>query len=79
MSLRRFCQVLGQRSLTEFSYRMADPQVAHIFVGVQIRGHADTRQLLGELAAAGFPRLDLSDNELVDSPLVDAPAPMQEN
>ena len=37
-SLRRFCGLLGQRNLTEFSYRLADPQRAHIFVGVQIHG-----------------------------------------
>jgi threonine dehydratase len=63
-SLRRFCAVLGQRSLTEFSYRLADPRLAHIFVGVQINGHADTRQLMAELQGEGFPCLDLSGNEL---------------
>jgi len=63
-SLKRFCGLLGQRSLTEFSYRLADPRLAHIFVGVQINGHDDTRQLLGELERAGFPCLDLSGNEL---------------
>ncbi len=63
-SLRRFCQTLGSRSLTEFSYRMADSCQAHIFVGVQIRGTADTAQLMAELQAAGFPCLDLSHNEL---------------
>jgi threonine dehydratase len=63
-SLRRFCQTLGSRSLTEFSYRMADSSQAHIFVGVQIRGAADTAQLMAELQAAGFPCLDLSHNEL---------------
>jgi len=63
-SLRRFCAVLGQRSLTEFSYRLADPRLAHIFVGVQISGHADTRQLMEELQGEGFPCLDLSSNEL---------------
>jgi threonine dehydratase len=63
-SLRRFCAVLGQRSLTEFSYRLADPRLAHIFVGVQINGHADTRQLIAELQGEGFPCLDLSGNEL---------------
>ncbi|HBH73484.1 MAG TPA: threonine ammonia-lyase, biosynthetic, partial [Synechococcales bacterium UBA10510] len=63
-SLRRFCQTLGRRSLTEFSYRMADSCQAHIFVGVQIRGTADTAQLMAELQAAGFPCLDLSHNEL---------------
>jgi threonine dehydratase len=64
-SLRRFCQTLGRRSLTEFSYRMADSCQAHIFVGVQIRGAADTAELMAELQAAGFPCLDLSHNELV--------------
>jgi threonine dehydratase len=63
-SLRRFCALLGQRSLTEFSYRLADPQRAHIFVGVQINGHADTRQLIVDLEREGFPCLDLSGNEL---------------
>ena len=63
-SLRRFCQTLGSRSLTEFSYRMADSSQAHIFVGVQIRGTADTAELMAELQTAGFPCLDLSHNEL---------------
>jgi threonine dehydratase len=63
-SLRRFCDLLGQRSLTEFSYRLADPRLAHIFVGVQISGREDTRRLMGELESSGFPCLDLSDNEL---------------
>ncbi|MEO1003907.1 MAG: threonine ammonia-lyase, biosynthetic [Cyanobacteria bacterium J06638_7] len=63
-SLRRFCAVLGQRSLTEFSYRMADPSLAHIFVGVQIRGRRDTEGLMAALDEAGFASLDLSSNEL---------------
>ena len=63
-SLRRFCGLLGQRNLTEFSYRLADPQRAHIFVGVQIHGRQDTRRLIDELTSNGFPCLDLSDNEL---------------
>ena len=63
-SLRRFCGLLGQHNLTEFSYRLADPQRAHIFVGVQISGRADTGALMATLEANGFPCLDLSDNEL---------------
>jgi threonine dehydratase len=63
-SLRRFCDLLGQRSLTEFSYRLADPRLAHIFVGVQISGRDDTARLMADLQAGGFPCLDLSDNEL---------------
>jgi threonine dehydratase len=63
-SLRRFCRLLGTRNLTEFSYRLADSQRAHIFVGVQIHGRQDTRRLIDDLEANGFPCLDLSDNEL---------------
>jgi threonine dehydratase len=63
-SLRHFCTLLGQRSLTEFSYRLADPNVAHIFVGVQISDRADTRHLITSLESEGFPCLDLTDNEL---------------
>jgi len=63
-SLRRFCTLLGQHNLSEFSYRLADPHRAHIFVGVQIQGRADTADLIATLEAQGFPCLDLSDNEL---------------
>jgi threonine dehydratase len=63
-SLSRFCNLLGQRSLTEFSYRLADSQRAHIFVGVQTQGEADTAGVIHNLEAAGFPCLNLSDNEL---------------
>jgi threonine dehydratase len=55
---------LGQRSLTEFSYRLADPRFAHIFVGVQIRDRRDTEALMAALEAAGLPCHDLTDNEL---------------
>jgi threonine dehydratase len=63
-SLRRFCNLLGRRSLTEFSYRLADPRLAHLFVGVQISGRDDTERLMADLQANGFACLDLSDNEL---------------
>jgi threonine dehydratase len=63
-SLRRFCGLLNHRNLTEFSYRLADPSRAHIFVGVQTSGSADEQQLITDVQAAGFPCLDLSNNEL---------------
>jgi threonine dehydratase len=63
-SLRRFCGLLGQRSLTEFSYRLADPRLAHIFVGVQTSGTADEQALIDTVRRAGFPCLDLSNDEL---------------
>ena len=63
-SLRGFCTLLGQRNLTEFSYRLADPSRAHIFVGVQTSGTSDEADLIHAVRAAGFPCLDLSSNEL---------------
>jgi threonine dehydratase len=63
-SLRRFCTLLGNRNLTEFSYRLADPSRAHIFVGVQTTGTSDEADLIHDVRAAGFPCLDLSNNEL---------------
>ncbi|MEB3172307.1 MAG: threonine ammonia-lyase, biosynthetic, partial [Cyanobacteriota bacterium] len=63
-SLRRFCSLLGDRNLTEFSYRLADTSRAHIFVGVQTSGSSDELQLINDVRAAGFPCLDLSNDEL---------------
>ena len=63
-SLREFCTLLGNRNLTEFSYRLADPCRAHIFVGVQTSGSRDEQDLIHDLNAAGFPCLDLSNDEL---------------
>ena len=33
----RFCQSLGKRSVTEFNYRFAGGDQAHVYVGLQIR------------------------------------------
>ena len=64
-SFRRFCQTIGQRGITEFNYRYADPREAHVFVGIQLNeGRAEREAVVGELQAAGYPVLDLSDDEL---------------
>jgi threonine dehydratase len=63
-SLREFCTLLGTRNLTEFSYRLADPRRAHIFVGVQTSGSRDEQDLIHDVQAAGFACLDLSNDEL---------------
>ena len=62
-SLRRLCELLRERSLTEFSYRMTDGASAQIFIGVQVSDDNDRASLLGQLERGGFPCLDLSDNE----------------
>lgn len=63
-SLRHFCQCLGQRNLTEFNYRIADENEAHIFVGVQIQNRAEAAKIVANFAACGFKTLDLTDDEL---------------
>ncbi|HBT82716.1 MAG TPA: threonine ammonia-lyase, biosynthetic, partial [Desulfuromonas sp.] len=64
-SLKRFCtEVLGERNVTEFNYRLAGRDAAHIFVGISTRNEAE-RLSFGELLVAkGFANVDLTDNEL---------------
>lgn len=63
-SLRKFCEVLGRRNLTEFNYRIADQQEAHIFVGVQIENRADAAKIATAFQSQGFTTVDLTDDEL---------------
>ncbi len=62
-SFRKFCAPIGQRSITEFNYRYADPKNAHVFVGVQIHDAHEAEDLIGDLRAAGYETLDMTDNE----------------
>jgi threonine dehydratase len=63
-SLRQFCECLGKRNLTEFSYRIADEKEAHIFVGLQIENRADAANLAQTFETCGFTTIDLTDDEL---------------
>jgi len=64
-SFRRLCAALGDRSVTEFNYRHADPDEAHVFVGVELRRGADERrELAAALRAHGYAVADMTDNEL---------------
>jgi threonine dehydratase len=63
-SLRRFCECIGKRNLTEFNYRIADNAEAHIFVGVQIENRADAAKMAATFEDCGFRTLDLTDDEL---------------
>ncbi|MDJ0734180.1 MAG: threonine ammonia-lyase, biosynthetic [Nostocaceae cyanobacterium] len=63
-SLRKFCECMGRRNLTEFNYRIADDKEAHIFVGVQIANRADRVKMAETFENCGFQTLDLTDDEL---------------
>jgi len=64
-SFKQFCGVIGRRMVTEFNYRYADPEGAHIFVGVQVKpGGEDREEVIRRLREADYPVEDLTDNEL---------------
>ena len=64
-SLRKFCERLGDRNITELNYRYADSSDAHIFVGVELKDRAGDREILTKgLVDGGFPVVDMSDNEM---------------
>lgn len=64
-SFKRFCALLGKRSITEFNYRISDPGEAQIFVGIQIAPEDNDREeLVGRLREKGYPVVDLTDNEM---------------
>jgi threonine dehydratase len=63
-SFRTFCALLGNRNVTEFNYRYADPKIAHLFVGIEVRNRLETEHLLRELARRKIEASDLSDNEM---------------
>ena len=63
-SLRKFCEHMRDRNLTEFSYRIADSAIAHIFIGVQIINRADAANLAKTFAENGFTAIEITDDEL---------------
>jgi len=63
-SLRKFCELMRDRNLTEFSYRIADQAIAHIFIGVQIVNRADAADLAKVFAEKGFTAINITDDEL---------------
>ncbi len=64
-SFRRFCRALGKRGITEFNYRYADAQQAHVFAGVQLDGGDKERHaLVRQLMKGGYPVVDLTESEI---------------
>jgi threonine dehydratase len=63
-SFKRFCATLGGRNITEFNYRIAASQDAHIFVGVAVNGRSETAKIVRNLKRHGLGTSDLSDNEM---------------
>jgi len=81
-SFRKFCQLLGNRSITEFNYRYSDASKAHIFVGVSVHSRAEATRLTELLERHQLPAVDLTDNEMAKTHvryMVGGHAPQAEN
>lgn len=64
-SFRKFLDVIGNRSVTEFNYRYSSTSDAHVFAGLELRnGDEERLQIVENLEAAGYPVLDLTNNEM---------------
>lgn len=64
-SFFRFCQIIGNRAVTEFNYRYNDDQLANVFVGIRLNGGQDElKSVIQDLRKGGYPVADLSDDEM---------------
>ncbi|WP_425618932.1 threonine ammonia-lyase, biosynthetic [Anatilimnocola sp. NA78] len=68
-SFRRLCEAIGQRNVTEFSYRISDEQQAHVLVGLAIGNRDEVPEISRTLASQGFVALDLDKDELAKTHL----------
>ena len=63
-SFRRLCETIGDRNVTEFSYRISDEREAHVFVGLATADRAEASEILRAFAEHRFAAVDLVDDEL---------------
>jgi threonine dehydratase len=64
-SFLRFCELLGNRNVTEFNYRYESEQGAQIFVSFGLsQGRAEKDTVIRTLREAGHAVTDMTDNEM---------------
>ena len=63
-SFKRFCELIGPRSVTEFNYRISDQHLAHVFVGLTIQRRDEAGRVARQFSKQGFANVDLTDDEL---------------
>jgi threonine dehydratase len=64
-SFKKLCQLIGHRSITEFNYRYADANTAHVFAGIQLTHGVDEKnKLIAKLDAKGYRVVDMTGNEV---------------
>jgi threonine dehydratase len=68
-SFRKFCELVGNRSVTEFNYRISDAVRAHVFVGLQVSSPSEPEKLANNFRRHGFDTLDLTHDEMAKTHL----------
>jgi threonine dehydratase len=63
-SFKRFCALLGPRSVTEFNYRISDARQAQVFVGLAIHKRDEAARIERLFGKQGFATVNLTDDEL---------------
>ncbi len=63
-SFRRFCELVGPRSVTEFNYRISDNALAHVFVGLTTTHRGEPSKIAKAFIKQGFATVDLTNDEL---------------
>jgi threonine dehydratase len=63
-SFLEFCHVVGDRSVTEFNYRLGSREGADVFVGVEVGGAEELRALIQSFQERGYRCDDLSSDDL---------------
>ncbi|MFW2368214.1 MAG: threonine ammonia-lyase, biosynthetic [Desulforhopalus sp.] len=64
-SLKAFCRdMVGERNITEFNYRLSNRAQAHIFVGISIDNEDERKMFSSQLNLNGYDNIDMTDNDL---------------
>ena len=69
-SFKRFCELIGElpgsapRNVTEFSYRISDAALAHVFVGLTTAAKGESAKIARSFSQHGFKTLDLTHDDL---------------
>jgi len=64
-SFKKFCSIIGKRSITEFNYRYSSQNSAQVFVGIRTtKGFQERKDIISKLKKSQYKCYDLTDNEM---------------
>ena len=59
-SFKKFCSIIGKRSITEFNYRYSSEKSAQVFVGVRTtKGYEERKDIISKLKKSKYKFLSL--------------------